>query len=140
MNRTRTDTLGVPGATLHYEVCGTGPLLLLSAGGPADAGGFAHIRNVLCDRYTVLTYDPRGLSRSPFDGEARDTTVQTFAHDARVGGPGFERPATLYCNASSNGQDASFCRDGSHRSKMRLSEQRFDRSADVWPTRVSGSW
>jgi pimeloyl-ACP methyl ester carboxylesterase len=82
MNRSRTDTLGVPGATLHYEVCGMGPLLLLIAGGPADAGGFASIRNVLCDRYTVLTYDPRGLSRSPFDGEAQDTTVQTFAHDA----------------------------------------------------------
>jgi pimeloyl-ACP methyl ester carboxylesterase len=30
----------------------------------------------------VVTYDPRGLSRSPFDGEAQDTTVQTFAHDA----------------------------------------------------------
>jgi hypothetical protein len=65
--------------------------------------------------------------------------VQTFAHDVRVGGPGFERPATLYCNASSNGQDASFCRDGSHRSKMRLSEQRLDRSAVVWPTRVLGN-
>jgi hypothetical protein len=142
MNRSRTDTLGVPGATLHYEICGMGPLLLLIAGGPADAGGFAPIRNVLCDRYTVLTYDPRGLSRSPFDGEAQDTTVQTFAHDAHrlLATLGTERPATLYCNASSNRQDASFCRDGSHRSKMRLSEQHLDRSAVDWPTRVSGSW
>jgi pimeloyl-ACP methyl ester carboxylesterase len=41
MNRTRADTLRVPGATLHYEVCGTGPVLLLIPGGPADAGGFA---------------------------------------------------------------------------------------------------
>lgn len=82
MNQSRTDTLRVPGATLHYEVCGTGPILLLIPGGPADAGGFASIRNVLSDRYTVVTYDPRGLSRSPFDGEPRDTTVQTFADDA----------------------------------------------------------
>jgi len=82
MNQSRTDTLRVPGATLHYEVRGTGPVLLLIPGGPADAGGFAPIRNVLSDRYTVVTYDPRGLSRSPLDGEPQDTTVQTFAHDA----------------------------------------------------------
>jgi pimeloyl-ACP methyl ester carboxylesterase len=82
MNRTRADTLRVPGATLHYEVCGTGPVLLLIPGGPADAGGFAPIRNVLSDRYTVVTYDPRGVSRSPLDGEPQDTTVQIFAHDA----------------------------------------------------------
>jgi len=82
MNRTRADTLRVPGATLHYEVCGTGPVLLLIPGGPADAGGFAPIRNILSDRYTVVTYDPRGVSRSPLDGEPQDTTVQIFAHDA----------------------------------------------------------
>lgn len=82
MDGSRADTLRVPGATLHYEVCGTGPVLLLIPGGPADAGGFSPIRDVLCDRYTVVTYDPRGLSRSPLDGEAEGTTVQTFADDA----------------------------------------------------------
>ncbi len=82
MNQPRTDTLRVPGATLHYEVSGTGPVLLLIPGGPADAGGFAPIKNVLSDRYTVVTYDPRGLSRSPLDSEPQDTTVQTFAYDA----------------------------------------------------------
>lgn len=82
MNESRTGALKVPGATLHYEVYGSGPVLLLIPGGPADAGGFAPIRDFLSDRYTVVTYDPRGLSRSPFDGEAQDTTVQTFAQDA----------------------------------------------------------
>ena len=82
MNRSCTGTLKVPGATLHYEVCGTGPVLLLIPGGPADAGGFAPIRDALSDRYTVVTYDPRGLSRSRFDGAPQDTTVQTFADDA----------------------------------------------------------
>jgi pimeloyl-ACP methyl ester carboxylesterase len=81
MNRSRSDTLRVPGARLHYEVCGTGPVLLLIPGGPADAGGFAPIRDVLSERYTVLTYDPRGLSRSPLDGDPQDTTVHTFAED-----------------------------------------------------------
>ena len=82
MNQSLTGTLKVPGATLHYEVRGTGPVLLLIPGGPADAGGFAPIRDVLSDRYTIVTYDPRGLSRSPLDGEAKDATVETFADDA----------------------------------------------------------
>ncbi|HEX2739310.1 MAG TPA: alpha/beta hydrolase, partial [Rubrobacter sp.] len=97
MNESRTGALKVPGATLHYEVCGSGRVLLLIPGGPADAGGFAPIRDVLSDRYTVVTYDPRGLSRSPFDGEAQDTTVQTFAQDAHHlarGSPGDNAPMT----------------------------------------------
>ena len=53
MNQSRTDTLKVPGATLYYEVRGAGPVLLLIPGGPADAGGFAPIRDILSDRYTV---------------------------------------------------------------------------------------
>ena len=82
MNHPHADTLKVPDATLHYEVRGSGPVLLCIPGGPADGGGFAPISDLLADRYTVVTYDPRGLSRSPFDGEPQDTTVQTFADDA----------------------------------------------------------
>lgn len=82
MNQSRTDILKVPGATLHYEVQGSGPVLLLIPGGPADAGGFVPIRDALSDRYTVVTYDPRGLSRSPLDSEPQDTTARTFADDA----------------------------------------------------------
>src|ERR687894_109055 len=98
MNQSQTHTLEVPGATLQYEVGGAGPVLLLIPGGPADAGAFAPIRGELSDRYTVVTYDPRGLSRSPFDGEPQDTSVGTFADDARrlieAGGnwPGFLFP------------------------------------------------
>lgn len=76
------DILKVPGATLHYEVQGSGPVLLLIPGGPADAGGFASIKDALSDRYTVVTYDPRGLSCSPLDSEPQDTTARTFAADA----------------------------------------------------------
>ena len=82
MNQSRTDTLKVPGATLHYEVRGAGPVLLLIPGGPADAGVFVPMGSELSDRYTVVTYDPRGLSRSPLDGEPEDTTAGTFADDA----------------------------------------------------------
>src|SRR5262245_14922222 len=78
----RVDTLKVPGASLYYEVRGSGPLLLMIAGGPADAGAFAGIAPLLAKRYTVVTYDPRGNSRSPFDGPAQDWSAEVHADDA----------------------------------------------------------
>src|SRR5262245_18659333 len=68
MGATETGSLKVPGASLYYEVRGAGPLLLLIAGAPAYAGGFAGIAGRLADRYTVVTYDWRGAARSPLDG------------------------------------------------------------------------
>jgi pimeloyl-ACP methyl ester carboxylesterase len=70
MSATKTATLKVPGAGLYYEVRGSGPLLLLIAGAPADAGGFAALAGQLADRYTVVTYDWRGAARSSLDGPA----------------------------------------------------------------------
>jgi pimeloyl-ACP methyl ester carboxylesterase len=79
---TKTDYLEVPGASLYYEVRGTGPVLLMMPGGPADAGAFRNIAGQLASNYTVVTYDPRGLSHSPLKGELRDDRiVQIFADD-----------------------------------------------------------
>lgn len=78
----RTRTLPVPGATVHYEMIGSGPILLLIPGGPEDAAKFAGVRGRLAERYTVVSYDPRGMSRSTLDGAAGDITVETFADDA----------------------------------------------------------
>src|SRR5215469_5461918 len=72
MSATKTATLKVPGASLYYEVTGSGPLLLMIAGAPADAGVFGAIAAELADRYTVVTYDWRGASRSPLDGPPGD--------------------------------------------------------------------
>lgn len=78
----RTGMLSVRGATLYHEIRGTGPTLLLIPGGPMDAAGFAEIAERLADRYTVITYDCRGNSRSPHDGTADDLTVEVLADDA----------------------------------------------------------
>jgi pimeloyl-ACP methyl ester carboxylesterase len=75
-------TLKVPGATVYYEVRGTGPVLLMIPGGPMDAGGFAPLADRLADRYTVVTYDCRGNSRSPVEGSPDDLTVDVFGDDA----------------------------------------------------------
>ncbi|WP_245679187.1 alpha/beta fold hydrolase [Actinomadura hibisca] len=82
MNDVQTNTLQVPGARLHYEVRGTGPLLLMIPGAPADAGALAGLAACLSDRYTVVTYDQRGLSRSPLSEPPADTGVPVFADDA----------------------------------------------------------
>jgi pimeloyl-ACP methyl ester carboxylesterase len=75
-------TLKVPGATLYYEVQGTGPTLLIIPGGPQDAGVFAELSSALADRYTVVAYDPRGNSRSAFDGAPTPLDVAQQADDA----------------------------------------------------------
>ncbi|MEC3976902.1 alpha/beta fold hydrolase, partial [Amycolatopsis sp. H20-H5] len=64
--------LVVPGARLYYEVVGTGPALVLVPTGNGDAGPFRPIASLLADRYTVITYDRRGFSRSPLDGPVDD--------------------------------------------------------------------
>jgi pimeloyl-ACP methyl ester carboxylesterase len=57
----------VPGATLHYENVGSGPTLLLIPGGNGDAGPYAHLAHLMSDRFTAVSYDRRGFSRSPLD-------------------------------------------------------------------------
>ncbi|WP_103352717.1 alpha/beta fold hydrolase [Amycolatopsis sp. CA-128772] len=74
-------TLAVPGATLTYDVHGRGPALLLVPGGPADAAVFTHLRPLLAEDHTVVTYDPRGLSRSPLDGAPGPDVVHDHAED-----------------------------------------------------------
>src|SRR5262249_12074321 len=67
MSATTTATLKVPGASLYYEVAGSGPVLLMIPGAPADAGTFAPLAAALADGYAVVTYDGRGSTRSPID-------------------------------------------------------------------------
>jgi pimeloyl-ACP methyl ester carboxylesterase len=59
-------SLDVPGARLHYEVRGRGPLLLV-IGSPMAAADFAPLAQALATDHTVVTYDPRGFAGSPVD-------------------------------------------------------------------------
>src|SRR4051794_30454057 len=78
-----TGFLTVPGARLYYEVSGSGPVLLLIHGAPADAEAFAPIVSLLEAHYTVVRYDTRGISRSRLDSPAEDIPVALHADDAR---------------------------------------------------------
>src|ERR671912_145721 len=83
MDGTRVATLKVPGASLHYEVRGDGPLLLIIPGMPADAGLYTVLARRLAAGWTVVTYDPRGMSRSQLDGPATDQQVEVHADDTK---------------------------------------------------------
>jgi pimeloyl-ACP methyl ester carboxylesterase len=65
---------------LYYERGGTGPLLLL-IGSPMDSTGFTRLASVLSDRYTVVTYDPRGTGNSIRENTDQDVTPELQADD-----------------------------------------------------------
>jgi pimeloyl-ACP methyl ester carboxylesterase len=72
----------VPGATLHYQVQGEGPVLLIVMGGGGDADAASGITDHLSSRYTVVTYDRRGLSRSTIDDPGEPMSIEQHSDDA----------------------------------------------------------
>lgn len=80
---TECGSLRVPGATIHYQVRGAGPVLLIVMGGGGDADAGRRIAEPLSDRFTVVTYDRRGLSRSTLDDPDEHPTIRTHSDDAR---------------------------------------------------------
>ncbi|GLZ81330.1 alpha/beta hydrolase [Actinorhabdospora filicis] len=83
--------LPTDGATIHYELRGTGPLLFISQSGEGDAGRTVDLVDALEGDFTCLTYDRRGLSRSTLDrpvvtmADHVDDAHRLLAHVA--GGP-----------------------------------------------------
>src|SRR3954447_16081930 len=77
---TTARTFEVPGARLHYQVRGNGPLLVL-VGAPMDATAFAPLADLLATDHTVLTTDPRGIHRSTVDHPDRDSAPEERADD-----------------------------------------------------------
>jgi pimeloyl-ACP methyl ester carboxylesterase len=73
-------SLDVPDATLHYEVRGSGPLVVL-VGAPMDAAHFAPLADLLATDHTVLTTDPRGINRSRLTDPGQDSTPRQRADD-----------------------------------------------------------
>jgi pimeloyl-ACP methyl ester carboxylesterase len=78
-----TGTLAVPGASLYYKLSGAGPVLLVVQGGAGGAEGAAGLARQLADAFTVVSYDRRGLARSPLDGPAdAAASIEQHADDA----------------------------------------------------------
>ena len=77
---TNSLSLGVPGASLHYEVRGSGPVLAV-IGSPMSAAEFTPVADALAAHYTVVTYDPRGIARSRVDDPEQDSEPDLRADD-----------------------------------------------------------
>jgi pimeloyl-ACP methyl ester carboxylesterase len=69
----------VPGARLHTERQGAGPLLLLVVGGSGDPASFAAVARRLAVGHTVVSWARRGFVRSPLDGAPPDTSGRIAA-------------------------------------------------------------
>jgi pimeloyl-ACP methyl ester carboxylesterase len=84
MSEIREGLVEVIGASIHYQVSGHGPTLLLLSPGDGDADVFRGIVPLL-DGFTVVTCDRRGQGRSPIVDPAEPVTIAAHADDmARV--------------------------------------------------------
>ena len=72
--------LDVPGASVYYEVRGSGPLLLV-VGQPMTSAGFAPLADLLAEDHTVVTYDPHGVGESTVDDPSLAVTPEIEADD-----------------------------------------------------------
>ena len=75
-----THQLDIPGASIHYEVRGSGPLLALIAA-PMGSSGFAALAELMAQHYTVVTYDPRGSEHTTVADRTETTTPELLAED-----------------------------------------------------------
>jgi pimeloyl-ACP methyl ester carboxylesterase len=82
MSFAKSDVLKVPGASLYYQMRGSGSILLILQGGDGDAEGSESLADHLVDYYTVVTYDRRGLSRSKLDEPFEPPRIEMHSDDA----------------------------------------------------------
>ncbi|MFE9810264.1 alpha/beta hydrolase [Streptomyces sp. NPDC005548] len=66
----------------HHEVRGSGPVLMVVPGGAGHPMGLESLTDRLSERFTVVTYDPLGLSRRPLDGPVGDQRVEDWSDNA----------------------------------------------------------
>jgi pimeloyl-ACP methyl ester carboxylesterase len=103
MNK-KTFTVHANGMDFYCEMMGRGPTVVLVPPGSNDCGEYEHMMEYLADEFTVLTFDPRGGSRSP-DPHPRPVTPELFSDDiaALVQAIPLEQPISAF-GVSSGGQ------------------------------------
>jgi pimeloyl-ACP methyl ester carboxylesterase len=72
----------VGSARLFVTTRGAGPTMLLISGATGDAGDWTAVARMLASEFTVVTYDRRGMSRSPRPDGWTATSVAQQADDA----------------------------------------------------------
>lgn len=67
----------------YFDVCGTGPVLLVVPGGAGHPMGLDAFVGRLAERFTVVTYDPLGLAHGRLGEPVGDQRVATWSDGAR---------------------------------------------------------
>ncbi|MEV5433994.1 alpha/beta hydrolase [Streptomyces sp. NPDC052701] len=67
----------------HYDVTGSGPVLLVVPGGAGHPMGLEPMTDVLSGRFTVVTYDPLGLAHGRLGLPVADQRVADWSEGAR---------------------------------------------------------
>jgi pimeloyl-ACP methyl ester carboxylesterase len=100
----KTFTVHANGMDFYCEMMGQGPTIVLVPPGSNDCGPYEKMMGYLADEFTVLTFDPRGGSRSP-DPHPRPVTPELFSDDivALVQAIPLEQPISAF-GVSSGGQ------------------------------------
>lgn len=78
----RSGVIEANGAELYHEVRGSGPPLLFVSMGGGDAGEWQFVAEILAESHTVVTYDRRGNSRSPWPEGWKPGPVSERSDDA----------------------------------------------------------
>lgn len=88
--------LAAPGATLHYETAGSGPVLAL-VGHPMGSADFRDLAEHFVTDHTVVLTDPRGFGASPLENDRDDADPDRLADDlAAVLGAVTSEPADVF--------------------------------------------
>jgi pimeloyl-ACP methyl ester carboxylesterase len=100
----KTFTAHANGMDFYCEMMGQGPTIVIVPDGGNDWGPYEKMMDYLSDEFTVLTFDPRGGSRSP-DPHPRPVTPELFSDDiaALVQEVPVEKPISAF-GVSSGGQ------------------------------------
>ncbi|MFD4602210.1 alpha/beta fold hydrolase [Streptomyces sp. NPDC058464] len=67
---------------LHYDVTGSGPVLLVLPGGAGHPMGLGPFTEHLAPHFTVVTYDPLGLAHGHLGDPVADQTVRDWSEGA----------------------------------------------------------
>ncbi|SDP12538.1 alpha/beta hydrolase fold [Klenkia soli] len=112
-----THTLDAPGATLSYEVLGTGPVLAL-IGHPMPADGFRALAAELAADHTVVLHDPRGTGASTMTDPTQPPDPDVLADDlSRVIAAVTDGPADVF--GSSGGGITALALAAAHPEQVR---------------------
>ena len=111
-------TLDVPGARLHYELRGSGPVLAV-LGAPMGTSGFTALADLLAADHTVLTYDPRGTGRTSVADRTQSTPHELLADDvAHILAAVTDEPVAVF--GSSGGGSTGLALVAAHPEQVRL--------------------